>query len=176
MRLSRLSSENVTELVSNTIGVSSLPAEVIDVLLEKAGGHPLFSQDVARHWKKTGALHVSNGVCKLNIGPESLHEGRNPETIHSAIIGRYERLLPTYQLVLKVASVIGRRFDFKTLKRLYPIHIEFGELMSALQTLIDWGFIEQEDTGDYRFSYGLLQEVALSLLLYSQRRELGKMI
>ena len=37
-----------------------------------------------------------------------------PDTVEGFVTGRLDRLTPNQQLVLKVASVLGRRFDIRT--------------------------------------------------------------
>ena len=44
-----------------------------------------------------------------------------PDTIQGVITSRIDRLPPSQQLTLKVASVIGRLFAYDTLEAIHPI-------------------------------------------------------
>jgi len=98
-----------------------------------------------------------------------------PDTVQGVVTSRIDRLPPTQQLALKVASVIGRVFGFEPVRAIFPIALETPRLAHDLRAL------EQLDLTPlalpapelaYRFKHVITQEVAYSLLLFAQRRAL----
>ena len=55
--------------------------------------------------------------------------------MQAAIISRIDRLTPTEQLTLKVASVIGRVFPVRTVAAVYPIDTSLARLGEDLSRL-----------------------------------------
>jgi predicted ATPase len=95
--------------------------------------------------------------------------------VQMEITSRLERLAPAQQLVLKAASVLGMTFRLGDLAEIYPIRAETKSLPEQLDSIVQLGLLVRSEEGDntsYGFKYGLIQEVAHSLLLFSQRRQL----
>jgi predicted ATPase len=61
-----------------------------------------------------------------------------PTTAQGVIISRIDRLSPSEQLTLKVASVIGRVFSRQVLYDIFPVVSDKPHLDNHLQTLELW--------------------------------------
>jgi predicted ATPase len=111
----------------------------------------------------------------LKCGPEELRELRFPESVQGVITSRIDRLPPSQQLTLKVASVIGRTFQFQTLYDAYPVEADRPDLMEHLSVLeaLDITPLDSPlpELG-YMFKHIITRDVAYDLLLYSQRQQL----
>jgi len=64
-----------------------------------------------------------------------LSELNFPATVQGVIASRIDRLSPSEQLTLKVASVIGRSFGFQLLRDIHPIEEDKPQLPNYLMKL-----------------------------------------
>jgi tetratricopeptide (TPR) repeat protein len=99
--------------------------------------------------------------------------------VQGVIASRIDRLSPSEQLTLKVASVIGRSFGFQLLRDIHPIEEDKPELPNYLMKLQGFDLTPMEtpepDLG-YMFKHIITQEVAYGLMLYSQRRQVHEFL
>jgi tetratricopeptide (TPR) repeat protein len=174
MFLEVLSKDETLTLVQNRLGVEALPDSVARLILDKGGGNPFYSEELAFTLRDTGHITIINGVCQVSpqvdLGSLSL-----PDTVQGIITSRIDRLLPGEQLTLKVASVIGRFFAYNTLRDVYPIGDDKPRLLNYLRQLEQRALTTVESPEPelaYTFKHIITQEVAYNLLLYEQRRQL----
>lgn len=176
--LGAMSSEEIAALVSRRLGVSQLPKAIQDLILERAEGHPLFSEEIALALRDSGLLIVEGDEVSLASGAD-LRQLDFPDTIQGIIISRIDRLEPGQELTLKVASVIGRVFLYRTLAEIYPVDSDRPHLKEYLQTLarLDITPIESEQPElSYIFRNAITRDVVYGLLLYRQRRQLHQLV
>ncbi len=177
IQLGMLPGEEALELVCGRLGVASLPEPVRDLILEKAEGHPFFSEELGLALRDAGLLAIEDGQCSLASGVDSLSTLSLPGTVEGAITSRIDRLPAAQQLALKVASVVGRIFAFRTLRDIHPVDADRLELAEHLATLqrLDFTRLEApEPELTYIFKHATTREVAYNLMLYAQRRELHR--
>ncbi len=171
--LDRLSPDETLQLVCRRLGVVALPGEVGEVLAEKAGGNPFFAEELAYSLRDSGHLLIHDGTCGLAAG-KTMQELALPATVQGAVVSRVDRLSPSSQLVLKVASVIGREFLQRILEGVYPTEETGAEVAALLPPLVDYDMILPEETGDdpaYIFKHALGQQAVYELMPFAQRRE-----
>ena len=175
--LERLPAQDTLTLVAHKLGVIDLPQSVSKLITEKAEGHPFFSEELAYALRDAGILLIENGKSLLAPGITNLESLNLPETVQGVITSRIDRLSPVQQLTLKVASVIGRIFEYTTLNAVYPVEAERTMLRSSLVTLekLDITPLETPDPDlSYIFKHSITRDVAYDLMLFSQRRRLHK--
>ena len=63
-----------------------------------------------------------------NSGDAGTLHAEPPGTVKGVITSRVDRLAPTPQVALKVASVLGRSFDLPTLQAVLPATIDAASL------------------------------------------------
>jgi tetratricopeptide (TPR) repeat protein len=166
-------------LVCQRLGVSALPEPVASFIREKAGGHPFFSEELAYMLRDSGRIVVTQGECRMAPDTGDLRALSVPDTVQGVLTGRIDRLTPRQQLALKVASVIGREFAFRTLHDIHPIESDkasLGEDLDALaqRDLVQIATLEPDLT--YRFKHIITQEVAYNLLPFGHRRQLHRSV
>lgn len=177
--LGQLAQEDVSALISQRLGVAHLPAALSQLVYDKAEGNPFFTEELVYALRDSGLITVSDSRCTLAPeagNPQSL---RLPDTIQGVITSRIDRLTPSQQLTLKVASVIGRAFEYVTLHDIHPIELEKPHLSDYLNTLdkMDITQIDQpEPSLAYIFRQTIIQEVAYNMMLFAQRRELHQAV
>lgn len=179
MEIGALSSNDALDLVRQRLGVNSLPQPVIDLIREKAEGHPFFSEELAYALRDTGAILIEDGKCQLAEGIQDLSHLHFPSTINGVITSRIDRLTPQQQLTLKVASVIGRIFAYRILRDVHPLDADRGNLSSYLENLdkLNITIVETlEPELLYIFKHIITQEVVYNMMLFSQREQLHRAV
>ncbi len=175
INLETLPSQDIYTLICQRLEVTELPETVVDFIQKKAEGHPFFSEELAYALRDTGILQIKDRKCLLTTDISKIDSVDFPTTIQGVITSRIDRLKPSQQLILKVASVIGRVFALKVLKDIYPIDADknsISDYMSSLETLDLTRLENPEPDMAYIFKHIITQEVAYNLLLVTQRRAL----
>ena len=176
LALDALPEEAIERLVRRRLGVERLPAAVVRLIHEKAEGHPFFSEELAYALRDAGLLRIVDGEARLAPGAD-LTALDFPTTIQGVITSRIDRLSPSQQLTVKVASVIGRIFAVRTLDGVYPIAGDEAQLRANLQRLARLDITPQETPEPnlaYIFKHIVTQEVVYSLMTSAQRAQLHR--
>jgi class 3 adenylate cyclase/tetratricopeptide (TPR) repeat protein len=176
VHMDALSAEEGVELVCRRLGVADLPEPIAEFIRERAQGNPLYSEALAFALRDTGLIQIVGDSCVLAPGAD-LQRLSFPETVQGAIISRIDRLTPTQQLALKVASVFGRVFPYSALQAIFPTDIAADHLSDDLDTLARLDITVpdgREPEPVYSFKHAIIQEVVYDLMLFSQRRQLHR--
>jgi class 3 adenylate cyclase/tetratricopeptide (TPR) repeat protein len=179
LRLEPLSPHDTLALVCDRLGVRRLPEPVTALIQERAQGNPFFSEELAYALRDAGLLRITDGSCTIAPEAGALSTVSLPDTMQGVVAARIDRLAPGQELALKVASVIGRLFAFRILRDVHPIEADRGGLRGYLDDLRRQDFM-MLDTPEpdlaYLFKHVVTQEVAYSLLLSAQRRQLHRAV
>jgi class 3 adenylate cyclase/tetratricopeptide (TPR) repeat protein len=97
--LGPLSQDETARLVASLLERPVLPAETQAVLLERAGGNPLYAEEFARMLTDRGGFDADTPV---------------PETVQALIAARIDTLAPATKAVLHDAAVVGKVFWAET--------------------------------------------------------------
>ncbi len=175
LRLEELSTTQLMAVIGQALHFEKLPEVALATLTRRAGGNPYLALELTRSWQDTGLLQIADHNAFLTVDATALESAPAPDPAQMAITSRLERLTPPQQLVLKSASVLGTTFALSDLVEVYPIRNEVESLPKHLDSIVQLGLLVRSgDSSEpgYAFKYGLIQEVAHSLLLFSQRRQL----
>jgi class 3 adenylate cyclase/tetratricopeptide (TPR) repeat protein len=178
VRLEALPPEATRALACQRLGVAGLPAPVAALIEEKAQGNPFFSEELAYALRDAGLLRITDGECRITPGVD-LGAIAFPDSVQGVITSRIDRLTPSQQLTLKVASVIGRVFAPRVLRDIYPLEPDRAQLPNDLDTLerLDLTSVETPEPDlAYLFKHIITQETAYNLMLYAQRRQLHRAV
>jgi ABC-type transport system substrate-binding protein/class 3 adenylate cyclase len=143
-----------------------LPPEVVEIVVERAGGNPFFIQEAVRDLLEREVLARNGGGLMLTVDPAGLAV---PVAVTSALQARIDRLPADARQVLAMAAVVGRRFPLELLQRLLDadtVRVGLGELLRAELITEE----RRRPSPEYRFRHGLVQEVAYGSLLEADRR------
>ncbi len=169
----------VQQLIEQTLKVHEVPSPIIKLIYEKAEGHPFFSQELAFALRDTGLIEIVDGICRTTVAAGDLHKWDFPDTIQGVITSRIDQLPANLQLMLKVASAIGRIFSFRLLHDIHPVAMSENRMQDYLDDLSIMEITQLDLPApnlEYIFKHMLTQEVTYSLLLFAQRRELHRNI
>lgn len=182
LTLSNLRPEETVALVSNRLGLApaALPAALADLVRQRSEGNPFFAEELVFTLRDQDMLEVRAGRCIIQ-GNLAQASQSLPRTIQGLILARIDRLPPERQLVLKVASVIGRTFTYSTLRYTLNQHTRLADAaldahLEALSSLGLTPLYTSEPELSYTFKHIITQEVAYETLLFAQRRELHRTV
>ncbi len=170
--LSQLTAKSSTELVEALLEQGSVDENLRNLLLGKAGGNPLFVEELTHSLLDTGAIGKSGGTYVLT---KKISEIEVPDSLQAVIAARIDRLEETLKHVLQVASVIGREFAFRVLKVILKMKEELRQHLANLQGL---EFVYEKTLFpelEYIFKHAMTQEVAYSNLLLQRRKEFHRL-
>ncbi len=161
--LSRSGSE---DLLAAWFGDSThlFPERLRDLILERAGGNPLYLEEVVRALLSAEVL-VRDGLtwrCTAEAATAQV-----PATLHGLLLARLDRLAAAERRVIQEAAVIGPRFDVPLLK---AVSTEPGAVDAALDALAGADLVTPGP--DHGFRHGLLQEIVYQNILVTRRTEL----
>lgn len=177
LKLDRLTPAQAVALVCQRLGVSDLPESVVELIQQKAEGHPFFSEEIAYALYDSGLLVIEGGRCEFAPGAGDLPS--LPDTIQGVVTSRIDRLGVREQLTLKVASVIGRVFGYRILHDVHPLPGEKERLHQHLELLSKLNITQLETPPPdlkYIFKHAITREASYDLMTYDQRRQLHRAV
>lgn len=163
--LNRLNRRDARALSEHVTGGRALPEVVIDEILKRTDGVPLFVEELTKAVMETGLLTEVDGRYVLD---RPLSHLAIPTTIQDSLMERLDRLAPVKE-VAQAAACIGREFTVPLLAQI----LERASLEDDLKQLLDAGLIFRRGTGEseiYSFKHALVQDAAYESLLASKRR------
>ena len=104
--LSPLSPDETVSLVSAMLGAPALPADVQTLLLERAGGNPLYAEEFVRMLKDRDLLLMKDGALALAAGADVPF----PDSIQALIAARLDTVTSERKAMLQDAAVVGKVF------------------------------------------------------------------
>jgi class 3 adenylate cyclase/tetratricopeptide (TPR) repeat protein len=165
--LSRLGKRQGADMVAKVTGGKALPNEVLDQIVAKTDGIPLFVEELTKTVLEAGFLKDSGDRYELD-GP--LPPLAIPSTLQDSLMARLDRLSPVKE-VAQIAACIGREFSHELIAAVSPLRD--NELEDALQQLVNSELIFRRGTppdATYTFKHALVQESAYNSLLKSRRQ------
>jgi class 3 adenylate cyclase/predicted ATPase len=152
--LAPLDRAQVRHMVGELAARHALPKEVIDSVTERAGGVPLFVEEVTRLLLERGEQGDIQAI---------------PPTLQQSLMARLDRLGPARE-VAQIGAVIGRDFPYALLRAVAGM--DDTPLQAALDRLADADILLVQGLppdADYRFKHALIQDAAYENLLKSRR-------
>ncbi len=123
----------------------------VDEIVRRAGGNPLYLEELARVFREVGSLDAM------------------PESLHAALDAQIDALDPQSRRVLRYASVLGRSFRIEVLEEtLRAEGLAADDATLAKLT----SFLEADGTTRLRFRTGMIRDAAYEGLAYRLRATL----
>jgi class 3 adenylate cyclase/tetratricopeptide (TPR) repeat protein len=166
--LTRLAHQQVEEMVRRMTGGTPLPAEVVQQIVSKTDGIPLFVEELVKTVLESGLVRKAADRYIL-IGP--LPPLAIPATLQDALMARLDRLAAVKD-VAQLAAVLGREFSYKVLQAVTPL--EEPLLQQSLAQLVATELLYQRGhppEATYIFKHALVQDAAYQSLLRSTRQQ-----
>jgi class 3 adenylate cyclase/tetratricopeptide (TPR) repeat protein len=149
LALQPLPEAEAARLVDAATEHSPLLPSVVHTIAERAGGNPMFLEELARA--------TASGLADA------------PDSVSAVITAQLDRLPPPRRRLLRTASVLGRRFESALLEAVLdsPLPGPRSAVWSELRDFVQWDGDEH-----LRFRQSLVRDAAYDRLTYRERRAL----
>jgi class 3 adenylate cyclase/predicted ATPase len=168
MTLNRLPRRQAAELTGRVAHGKPLPPEVVEQVVAKTDGVPLFVEELTKMVLESGLLQEREERYELS-GP--LPPLAIPTTLHDSLMARLDRLAAVKGLA-QLGATLGREFSYELLQAVSPW--DEGTLRQGLHQLVAAEFLYQQGLppqATYRFKHALIQDAAYQSLLRSTRQQ-----
>ena len=172
--LGELDDRHAAELIQSKLAQmlgtkADAPAPLIELVATRAQGNPFYIEELL------------NFIGSRGVDPQdasALKRLELPESLHSLILSRIDRLGEEPRRTLKVASVLGRVFDARMLPGVYPELGEFDTVRQHLRVLgtSDLVNVDRETEQTYLFKHVVTQEVAYESMPFAFRSMLHERV
>lgn len=165
--LNRLGADQINAVVTRLTGGLPPPPEVLDIVVARTDGVPLFVEELTKTILESGVMKVDGDRMTLT-GP--LDRVAIPHTLHDSLMARLDRLQPVKE-VAQTAACIGREFGHRLLASVTLL--QESDLGAALENLISAELIYRRGVppeATYLFKHALVRDAAYESLLKDRRR------
>ncbi|MBI3797962.1 MAG: AAA family ATPase [Deltaproteobacteria bacterium] len=173
LTLNRLGRPQVGAMVEKIAGGKPLPREVVQQIIAKTDGVPLFVEELTKMVLESGLLTATDDRYELQ-GP--LPPLAIPSTLQDSLMARLDRLTTTREIA-QVGATLGREFSYELLHAVSPL--DEVTLQQGLQQLVEAELLYQHGLppqATYLFKHALVQDTAYQSLLKSKRQQYHQQI
>jgi TOMM system kinase/cyclase fusion protein len=168
LTLSRLPRPQATQMTRRMTGGKALPLEVVEQIVTKTDGVPLFVEELTKMVLESGLLRESEERYELTgtLPPLAI-----PATLHDSLMARLDRLA-TVKDVAQLGAIIGRTFAYELLHAVSLL--DAATLQHGLRQLVEAELVYQRGVppqATYTFKHALIQDAAYQSLLRSTRQQ-----
>jgi len=166
--LPRLAPPQVETMVAQLTGEQALPPEMLQQLLAKTDGIPLFVEELTKTVLESGWLRTAQDRYDLAgaLPPLAI-----PTSLHDALMARLDRL-SAVKSVAQLGATLGRQFPYALLQAVSQL--DETTLQRALEQLVQAELLYQQGVppqATYLFKHALIQDTAYQSLLKSTRQQ-----
>jgi tetratricopeptide (TPR) repeat protein len=169
--LPSLSASGTEALLRGRLGSQDLPDTLIQLVMEKSQGNPLFAEEVASYLRDNGAITGDgDGLAFAADGDVAAL----PVAIENLLMNRFDKLERGPRAVLETAAVTSTGFTAKLMQRAIGLGEEIG---AHLETLVQQDLIRPEQGGRaYVFRHTLTRDAIYDSLLSARRQALHQAV
>ena len=171
--LNRLERLQVEALITYLAGGKALPAEVVQHIVTKTDGVPLFVEEMTKMLLESGILLTEGDHYRL-AGP--LASLTIPATLQDSLMARLDQFNHAKE-VAQLGAVLGREFSYEMLYGISPL--DEPTLQAGLAQLVAAELLYQRGRpprARYIFKHALIQDAAYASLLKSTRQQVHRQI
>jgi class 3 adenylate cyclase/tetratricopeptide (TPR) repeat protein len=171
--LNRLDRPQVEALITPLAGGKPLPEEVVQHIVTKTDGVPLYVEELTKMVLASALLREEGGQYVLT-GP--LSSMAIPEALQDSLMARLDQLNRAKE-VAQLGAVLGREFSYEMLQMVASqdeatVHAGLAQLVEA-ELLYRRG---RPPRSRYRFKHALIQDAAYASLLRSTRQQVHQQV
>ena len=166
--LHRLTRPQAAEMIRRVAYGKALPPEVVEQIVARTDGVPLFVEELTKMVLESGLLQEHEDRYALS-GP--LLPLAIPATLHDSLMARLDRL-GAVKGIAQLGATLGREFSYELLQAVAPW--DETTLQRGLRQLVEAEFLYQRGVppqATYLFKHALIQEAAYQSLLRSTRQQ-----
>jgi predicted ATPase len=155
-------------MLEQIIGNRQLPGDVVDEIVARTDGVPLFVEELAKAVVEAGTSEAARN--QVSVIPSLVFTV--PATLHASLMARLDRLGAAKD-VAQVGAAIGREFSYELIAAV--AQCGDAKLVDALDRLTEAGLLFREGApphATFLFKHALIQDAAYGTLLRAKRQEL----
>ncbi|HSH01786.1 MAG TPA: adenylate/guanylate cyclase domain-containing protein [Anaerolineae bacterium] len=199
--LTLLAEPEIARVLENELG--GPPTRLLTTLVTTfTQGNPLFVHELLTALRENNQIHFIDDQNRWGITPDILNQLKQaqaiikeddvwvvkdgqrlqtlslniPDSVQKVVLARIDRLSEQHKATLKVASVIGRRFELPLLHHAHPQQLNSEIVEQHLQMMQNKEFIHYLTTQTYLFQHNTTHEVVYDSLLYAQRKQFHTLV
>ena len=168
LTLHRLTRKQVVTMIEHVTGGKSLPAVVLEQIINKTDGVPLFVEELTKMVLESGLLREKEESYEL-AGP--LPPLAIPATLQDSLMARLDRLSSVKEIV-QLSAIFGRDLTYEMLQAVSYMGEE--ALKQGLSQLVEAELLYQRGIppkATYTFKHALIQETAYQSVLKGTRQQ-----
>ena len=169
LMLTKLTRRQSSAMVARLTGDKALPADLVEQIIAKTDGVPLFVEELVKSILESADLKDAGDRWEYAGHADRL---AIPLTLRDLLLARLDRFTPVKEIA-QIGAAIGREFGYELIAAVAP-HTK-PELDQALAQLAASGLAFQQGTPPaavYTFKHALVQDAAYDSLLKRRRQEL----
>ena len=169
LNLSKLTRAQSAAMVSALAGGKALPAALLEQILTRTDGVPLFVEELTKSILESGELKEAGDHYEYAGSARAV---TIPATLRDSLMARLDRFMPVKEIA-QIGAAIGREFSYELIAAVAPM--PQAQLDDALARLSESGLAFRRGTPPdavYTFKHALVQDAAYDSLLKSRRQEL----
>ena len=173
LTVNRLPPNRVAQMVASMLGEKTLPATLLQQVVAKADGIPLFVEEVTKWVVEAG---LTTDRFAQSEGYASAPPLAIPTTLQASLMARLDRLGPAKRLA-QLSATLGRQFSYELLQAVSTL--DEASLQPDLERLVEAALLYQRGAGSqatYTFKHALIQEAAYQSLLKRTRQQYHRQI
>jgi len=163
-------------MVARVTGGKALPAELVQQVIAKTDGVPLFVEELTKMVLESGLLREEDGRYVGAHGGAPIPPLAIPSTLQDSLVARLDRLA-TVREVAQMGAALGREFSYDLIRAVSPL--DEASLQQALAKLVEAELLYQRGLPPqvrYIFKHALVQDAAYQSLLKSTRQQVHQQI
>src|SRR5882672_9827675 len=167
MTLNHLSHDQVAQIVTGMTDGKTFPAAVLQQIIAKTDGVPLFVEEMTKAILESGQLKAIDGHYELTGSFSTL---AIPATLQDSLMARLDRLM-TGKVIAQLGATIGRHFSYELIQKVSKL--DGLTLQRELRRLVEAELVYQRGVppqATYTFKHALIQDAAYESLLKSTRQ------
>jgi class 3 adenylate cyclase/tetratricopeptide (TPR) repeat protein len=169
LNLSKLTRTQSAAMVSALARSKALPAALLEQILTRTDGVPLFVEELTKSILESGELTEAGDHYDYAGSARAV---TIPATLRDSLMARLDRFVPVREIA-QIGAAIGREFSYELIAAVAPM--PQAQLGDALVQLTASGLAFRRGTAPdavYTFKHALVRDAAYDSLLKSRRQEL----
>jgi serine/threonine protein kinase/predicted ATPase len=173
LALTRLTRRQIAEMMRKKSGVENIPDAVVEQVVDRTSGVPLFVEEFTRMIQELGVLkHTPDDSTRVRA--LALHE--IPATLQDLVMARLDRI-DSDKEVIQLGATLGREFSHELLAAVSPL--DEATLAAELGKLLQAELLYQKGRPPkciYIFKHALLEDASYNSIVKSKRQQFHKQI
>ena len=169
LNLSKLTRTQSAAMVSSLASGKALPEALLEQILTRTDGVPLFVEELTKAILESGDLKEAGDHYEYAGSARAV---TIPATLRDSLMARLDRFMPVKEIA-QIGAAIGREFSYELIAAVAPM--PQAQLDDSLAQLSASGLAFRRGTPPdavYTFKHALVQDAAYDSLLKSCRQEL----